>query len=77
MIPKPLNRYGYSLCCGFGLLVLGPGVMPASPNALFKTVRFKNKRIYWSDQFDFHLDQILERGHFVKVDEIERAKLLN
>jgi hypothetical protein len=28
-------------------------------NALFKTVRFKNKRIYWNEQFDFHLDQIL------------------
>jgi hypothetical protein len=34
---------------------------------LFKTVRFKNKRIYWNDQFDFHLDQILEHGHFVTV----------
>ncbi|RLA22670.1 MAG: hypothetical protein DRQ62_07595 [Gammaproteobacteria bacterium] len=30
--------------------------------ALFKTVKFKNKRIYWNDQYDFHLDQILERG---------------
>lgn len=33
---------------------------------LFNTVKFKNKRIYWSDQFDFHLDQILERGQFLK-----------
>ena len=32
---------------------------------LFKTVQFKNNRIYWNDRFDFHLDQILERGHFV------------
>jgi hypothetical protein len=37
--------------------------------SLFKKVRFKNKRIYWNDQFDFNLDQILERGHIVKVDE--------
>lgn len=29
---------------------------------LFKAVKFKNCRIYWNDQFDFHLDQILERG---------------
>ena len=28
----------------------------------FKTVKFKNRRIYWNDKFDFHLDQILERG---------------
>ncbi|MDP3878467.1 MAG: DUF2442 domain-containing protein [Methylobacter sp.] len=33
---------------------------------LFNKVKFKNKRIYWSDQFDFHLDQILERGQFLK-----------
>jgi hypothetical protein len=25
-------------------------------------VRFKNKRIYWNEQFDFHLDQILAQG---------------
>lgn len=42
-------------------------------NELFKTVKFKNKRIYWNDQCDFHLDQILERGRFVKVDEKEQA----
>ena len=30
---------------------------------LFKTVKFKNQRIYWNDRFDFHLDQIIERGH--------------
>ena len=30
--------------------------------ALFKTVKFKNKRIYWNDQYDFHLDQILGHG---------------
>ena len=29
---------------------------------LFKSAKFKNKRIYWNDQCDFHLDQIMERG---------------
>jgi len=47
-----------------------PCYKPLYDNALFKTVRFKNKRIYWSDQFDFHLDQILERGYFVKARSI-------
>jgi hypothetical protein len=32
----------------------------------FKQVAFKNKRIFWNEQCDFHLDQILERGHFVQ-----------
>ena len=32
---------------------------------LFKSVKYKNRRIYWNDQFDFHLDQILERGHLL------------
>lgn len=32
----------------------------------FKQVAFKNKRIFWNEQCDFHLDQILERGRFVK-----------
>jgi hypothetical protein len=41
---------------------------PLYDNALFKTVRFKNKRIYWNEQFDFHLDQILAQGHFVKLN---------
>ncbi|TRW93113.1 DUF2442 domain-containing protein [Candidatus Methylobacter oryzae] len=40
-------------------------------NELFKTVKFKNKRIYWNDQCDFHLDQILERGRFVNIDAKE------
>lgn len=31
--------------------------------ALFNAREFKNKRIYWNDQCDFHLDQILDRGH--------------
>jgi hypothetical protein len=31
----------------------------------FKQVAFKNKRIFWNEQCDFHLDQILERGRFV------------
>ena len=30
--------------------------------SFFKTVKFNNKRIYWNDRYDFHLDQILERG---------------
>lgn len=34
---------------------------------LFKTVQFKNQRIYWNDQFDFHIDQILERGQSIKT----------
>lgn len=38
---------------------------------LFNSVQFKNKRIYWNEQCDFHLDQILERGHFVKSNVIE------
>lgn len=42
-----------------------PYYKPLYNNALFKTVKFKNKRIFWSDQFDFHLDQILEHGHFL------------
>ena len=39
-----------------------PCYKPLYEYALFKTVKFKNKRIYWSDQYDFNLDQILERG---------------
>ncbi len=35
-----------------------PCYKPLYDKALFKRVKF-NKRIYWSDQFDFHLDQIL------------------
>ena len=37
--------------------------------ALFKAVKFKNKRIYWDDQYDFHLDQILERGSPIRITE--------
>lgn len=46
-----------------------PCCKPLYDSSLFKQVKFKNKRIYWSDQFDFHLDQILERGHLVNVDK--------
>ncbi|TAN64630.1 MAG: DUF2442 domain-containing protein [Methylobacter sp.] len=42
-----------------------PCYKPLYDPGLFKSVRFKNKRIYWNDQFDFHLDQILERGQLV------------
>ena len=54
-----------------------PCYKPLYDKSLFKTVRFKNKRIYWNDQFDFHLDQILERGHVVKIDEKAQATILN
>lgn len=54
-----------------------PCYKPLYDTALFKTVKFKNKHIYWSDKFDFHLDQILEHGQFVQVDEREPANLLN
>ena len=40
-----------------------PCYKPLYNKALFRTVKFKNKRIYWSDQFDFHLDQILATVH--------------
>ena len=43
-----------------------PCYKPLYDKALFKMVKFNNQRIYWSDQFDFHLDQILERGRFLK-----------
>ena len=45
-----------------------PCYKPLYDNTFFKTVKFKNKRIYWNEQFDFHLDQILERGHLVKMN---------
>jgi hypothetical protein len=44
-----------------------PCYKPLYDKVLFKSIKFKNKRIYWNDQFDFHLDQILERGRFVKI----------
>lgn len=40
-----------------------PCYKPLYDLALFKAVKFRHKRIYWNDQYDFHLDQILERGH--------------
>lgn len=49
-----------------------PCYKPLYDAALFRSVRFKNKRIFWNDQFDFHLDQILERGEFVQVDTTSR-----
>ena len=39
-----------------------PCYKPLYDVVFFKTVKFKNRRIYWNDKFDFHLDQILERG---------------
>ena len=44
-----------------------PCYKPLYDKVLFKSIKFKNKRIYWNDHFDFHLDQILERGRFVKI----------
>lgn len=29
---------------------------------LFNSVQFINRRVFWNEQYDFHLDQILERG---------------
>jgi hypothetical protein len=46
-----------------------PCYKPLYDVALFKSVRFKNRRIYWNDQFDFHLDQILARGHVAPAKE--------
>jgi len=37
-----------------------PCYKPLYDQVLFNTVKFKNKRIYWNDPYDFHLDQILE-----------------
>ncbi len=36
-----------------------PCYKPLFDKELFKKVMFKNQRIYWNDQIDFHLDQIL------------------
>lgn len=51
-----------------------PCYKPLYNKELFNTVKFKNKRIYWSEQFDFHLDQILESGFFIK-DEVKANEL--
>jgi len=42
-----------------------PCYKPLYDKSLFNSVKFKNKRIYWNEQFDFHLDQIIERGHSI------------
>jgi hypothetical protein len=42
-----------------------PCYKPLYDKVLFNEVQFKNKRVYWNDQCDFHLDQILDRGHWV------------
>ena len=39
-----------------------PGYKRLRDLNLFNSVQFKNKRIFWSDDLDFHLDQIIERG---------------
>lgn len=44
-----------------------PCYKPLYDVELFKTVQFKNQRIYWNDQFDFHIDQILARGQSMKT----------
>ncbi|PZN80385.1 MAG: hypothetical protein DM484_09900 [Candidatus Methylumidiphilus alinenensis] len=43
-----------------------PCYKPLYDLEVFKAVQFKNRRIYWNDRFDFHLDQIIERGHPVQ-----------
>lgn len=40
---------------------------------LFKKVMFKNQRIYWDEQCDFHLDQILDNGIFIKNSVLSLA----
>jgi hypothetical protein len=45
-----------------------PCYNPLYNKEIFEKVSFKNKRIFWNEQYDFHLDQILERGQFVNVD---------
>jgi hypothetical protein len=47
-----------------------PCYKPLYDKELFNSVQFKNKRIYWNEQCDFHLDQILERGHFVNKEHL-------
>lgn len=42
-----------------------PCYQPLRDVELFKTVQCKNQRIFWNDRFDFHLDQIMERGRYV------------
>lgn len=49
-----------------------PCYKPLYDPELFKKVLFKDKRIFWNDQYDFHLDQILERGHLVHVDAAQK-----
>ncbi len=44
-----------------------PCYKPLYDKSLFNGVKFKNKRIYWNEQFDFHLDQIIERGHPIET----------
>jgi hypothetical protein len=34
---------------------------------------FKNQRIYWDEQCDFHLDQILDNGIFIKNSALSLA----
>ncbi|MEY4767999.1 MAG: hypothetical protein RL637_638 [Pseudomonadota bacterium] len=43
-----------------------PFYKPLYNKELFKTVKFKHKRLYWNEQFDFHLDQIIELGKLIK-----------
>ena len=47
-----------------------PCYKPLYDKTLFNTVKFKNKRIYWSDQFDFHLDQILATAHVIEEETL-------
>jgi hypothetical protein len=42
-----------------------PCYKPLYDKVFFQTVAFKNQRVFWGEQYDFHLDQILESGQQV------------
>ena len=42
-----------------------PCYKPLRDAEFFKTVQFKNQRIYWNERFDFHLDQIMQQSRNV------------
>ena len=42
-----------------------PCYKPLYDKTLFQAVKFKNQRVFWGEQYDFHLDQILEHGQLV------------
>lgn len=50
-----------------------PCYKPLYDKTLFNAIHFKNKRVYWNEQFDFHLDQIMERGHLINSAKEQAA----